>query len=147
MVTEKIHIQACPELVFEAIRKCRLAKNRKLESYDGKIAIVKEELENVPVFGKVDCTWEETEDPFNRIDFKLLRSSKFKASHGAFRLTASSDGQSTTLELEAHMDAGLAVPFAAEITKASTLKDSKARLEEIKKQAEADQKARLVEQA
>jgi hypothetical protein len=147
MVTEKIHIKATPELVFEAIRKCRLAKNRKLESYDGRIAVVKEELDNVPVFGKVECLWEETEQPFTRIDFKMLRSSKFKASHGAFVLTASADGQSTTLELEAHMDAGLAIPFAAEITKQSTSKDSKARLEEIKKQAEADQKSKLVEQA
>lgn len=147
MVSEKIVIKATPELVFEAIRKCRLSNNRKLESYDGKIAVVKEELENVPVFGKVQCLWQETEEPFKRIDFKMLSSSKFKASHGAFILTPSTDGKSTTLELQAHMDAGLAVPFAAEITAASTSKDSKGRLEEIKKMAETDQKNKLVEQA
>lgn len=143
MVSEKIVIKAPPELVFEAIRKQRTGgdKRRSLESYDGKVAVIKEELEGVPVFGKVQCMWEETEQPYSRIDFKMLSSSKFKESHGAYILTPSSDRKSTTLELQAHMDAGLNIPFAAEITNASTAKDSKLRLEQIKKVAEADFRA------
>lgn len=139
MVSEKIVIKAPPEVVFEAIRKQRTG-NRKLESFDGKRAVVKEELEGVPVFGNVECVWEEVEEPFTRINFKMLSSSKFKESHGAYILSASGDGKSTTLELQAHMDAGLNVPFAAELTKQSTSKDSKLRLEKIKKLAEEDYK-------
>ena len=143
MVTEKIIIKAPPEVVFEAIRKQRTGadKRRTLESYDGKVAVVKEELDGVPVYGKVQCVWQETEEPYLRIDFKMLSSSKFKESHGAFILTPSGDGRSTTLELQAHMDAGINVPFAAEMTKASTSKDSKLRLEQIKKLAEQDHKS------
>lgn len=139
MVSEKIVINATPEQIFEAIRKCRDSGDhkRQLQSYDGTVAVVKEELEGVPVYGKVECVWQETENPFTRIDFKMLSSTKFKASHGAWVLTPSADGKSTTLELQAHMDAGLSVPFASEITKMSTSRDSKARLEIIKKVAEA----------
>ncbi|MBX9569464.1 MAG: SRPBCC family protein [Candidatus Obscuribacterales bacterium] len=143
MVSEKIVIKAPPEVVFEAIRKQRTGadKNRTLQSFDGKTAVVKEELDGVPVFGKVECVWEEVEEPFTRVNFKMLSSSKFKESHGAYILVASNDGKSTTLELQAHMDAGLNIPFAAELTKQSTSKDSKLRLERIKKLAEDDFKA------
>lgn len=138
MISEKILIKAPPHLVFEAIRKQRSSKekHRHLQSYDGRIAVVKEELHGVPVYGKVECVWQETEEEFIRIDFKMLSSTKFKESYGAFIFQVSGDGNATTLELQAHMDAGLMVPFAAELTKASTSKDSKARLEEIKKAAE-----------
>ena len=137
MIKEKIVIKKSPETVFEAIRKLRNENARKLESFEGNVAVIKEELENVPVFGKVECLWEEKESPFERIDFKMLSSSKFKESYGAYILTKGKDGASTTLEIEAHMDAGLNIPFAAEMTKASTSKDTKIRLELIKKVAEA----------
>lgn len=137
MVSEKIVIKASPEQVFEAIRQQRTSGGRSLESYDGTRAVVNEELDNVPVLGKVTCVWEEIESPFSRLDFKMLSSSKFKESHGCFILTGSPDGKSTTLEIQAHMDAGLNIPFAAELTKQSTSKDSKLRLEKIKKDAEA----------
>lgn len=137
MVKEKIEIKATPETVFEAIRKLRNENLRKLESFDGGVAIIKEDMENVPVLGKVHCVWEERESPYERIDFKMLSSSKFKSSHGAYILTKGKDGKSTTLEIEAHMDAGLAIPFAAELTKQNTSKDTKVRLELIKKVAES----------
>lgn len=138
MITEKILIKAAPATVFEAIRQQRSCKekHRELKSYDGKVAIVREELHGVPVYGSVECMWQETETEFQKIEFKMLSSSKFKESYGAFIFQASADGKSTTLELQAHMDAGLNIPFAAELTKASTSKDSKARLAEIKKAAE-----------
>ncbi|MBX9720775.1 MAG: hypothetical protein K2X81_05235, partial [Candidatus Obscuribacterales bacterium] len=68
MVSEKILISAQSLFVFEAIRKLRTEKGRTLESYDGKVAIIKEELEGVPVYGKVECVWQETENPIERID-------------------------------------------------------------------------------
>lgn len=142
MIIEKIVIKAPPETVFEAIRKQRVSRRHTVESYDGTIAVVKESMEGIPVYGNVECIWQETESPYSRIDFKMLSSTKFKESYGAFILVPSNDGQSTTLELQAHMDAGLNIPFAAEMTKASTVKDSKLRLEKIKKVAEEDHKAK-----
>ncbi len=137
MIGEKIEINASPEVVFEAIRMQRNGNHRKLQSFDGKVAIIQENLEGVPIFGKVECIWEEVEDPYNRIDFKMLSSTKFKESHGAFILTAAGDGNGTTLELQVHMDPGISLPFADEIARASTSKDSKNRLEHIKKVAES----------
>lgn len=136
MHSDKILIKAPAEKVFEAIQQERTNSFRKLVSYDGKVAITDEELSDVPVYGKVKCVWQQTEEPFKRIDIKMLSSSKFKASHGAFILTPAADGNSTTLELQIHMDAGLKIPFAAEMTKATTAKDVKTRLEQIKKTAE-----------
>ncbi len=138
MISEKIVIKAQPELIFEAIRKLRDRKEdgRSLKSYDGTTAVVEEHLTNVPLYGTVDCVWQETEIPFQKIDFKMVSSTKFKESHGSWLLTPSSDGTTTTLELKVHMDAGLSIPFAAELTKSSTSKDSKERLALVKKVAE-----------
>ncbi len=138
MVSEKIEIKAPAESVFEAIRQLRTESGRSLESYDGKVAVIKEELENVPVFGKVQCVWEETEQAHERIDFKMLSSSKFKESYGAYILKETGDGR-TNLEMQVHMDAGLNIPFAGEMTKASAAKDAKHRLEKIKRIAENSQ--------
>lgn len=135
MIAEKIVINASREAVFEAIRRQRDGNHRKLQSFDGRIAVIKENLEGVPVLGSVECIWQETEDPYNRIDFVMLSSTKFKESHGSFILS-DSQKNATTLELQVHMDTGIAIPFATEIAKASTTKDSKHRLERIKKVAE-----------
>jgi hypothetical protein len=135
MVSEKIVINAPNEFVIEAIRMLRDQESRKLDSFDGKKAIVKEELDGVPVLGKVHCVWEEVEESAEKIIFKLLSSTKFKESYGAY--TLSSAGEHTTLEIQVHLDAGLSIPFAAELTKTNTSKDTKVRLEKIKKLAEA----------
>jgi hypothetical protein len=135
MIAEKITIKAAPDVVFEAIRKQRDTSTRKLQSFDGKIAVINEEIEGVPILGRVTCVWEETEAPQSRIDFKMLRSSKFKESYGAYILTPAGP-DSTTLELQVHLDPGLAIPFAGEIANASASKDSKARLQLIKDVAE-----------
>lgn len=140
MAGEKIVINATPEVVFEVLRALRHTsdKQRQLESFDGKVAIIKEELEGVPVLGKVSCVWQEVEQPFSRIDFKMLSSTKFKESYGCFVLTPGNNGSTTTLELDVFLDAGLNIPFAAEITKKSTASDSRHRLEKVKRMAESN---------
>ncbi len=138
MVSEKIVINAPPEVVFEVLRAQRNTddKQRQLESFNGKVAIINENLENVPMYGKVNCVWQETEDPYTRIDFKMLSSTKFKESHGAMILTQGQDGKTTTLELQVQLDPGITIPFAAEITKRTTSQDAKDRLGKIKLLAE-----------
>jgi hypothetical protein len=138
-VTAQIEIKAPPEAVFEAIRKERNDEtlHRKLESYDGKTAIIKEHLENVAIYGQVDCLWQESEEPYKRIDYKLLSSNKFKEAFGHYDLVAEHDGKSTLLEMESFIDAGMNIPFAAEMTRLNAAKDARVRLERIKKAAEA----------
>ncbi len=138
-VTAKIEIQAPPEAVFDAIRQERndQSLHRKLESYDGKTAIIKEHLENVAIYGQVDCLWQESEEPYKRIDYKLLNSNKFKEAFGHYDLVAEHNGKSTLLEMESYIDAGLCIPFAAEMTRLNAAKDARVRLERIKKAAEA----------
>jgi hypothetical protein len=137
-----IVINATPEVVFEAIRRQRnsVEQHRTLERFDGKVAVIKEKLENVPIYGKVECEWQETEDPYKRIDYKMLSSTKFKEGFGTWLLTPSADGKSTTLEFTSYTDSGLMVPFSGELTKMESMKTSKLRLAHIKDVAEDMQK-------
>ena len=138
----KINIDAPAEVVFEAIRKQRNSaeQHRHLESYDGHKAVIKENMENVPIYGKVECLWEETEDPYKRIDYKMLKSTKFKDGFGSWILTPGPDGKGTTLEFVSYTDSGLMVPFAGMLTKNESIKTSKTRLAHIKEVAEAMEK-------
>jgi hypothetical protein len=138
-LTASIQIGAPPQAVFEANRNSRdsVAMHRKLLSYDSKAARIKENLEGVPVYGKVECLWEETEYPFEKISYKMLSSDKFKSGSGTWILTASADKKSTNLELQSFLDTGLHIPFATEITKMAASKDNKVRLQHIKEAAEA----------
>ena len=141
-VGSTIVINAPPEVVFEAVRKQRnsVEQHRTLEKFDGKVAIIKEKLENVPIYGRVDCTWQETEDPYKRIDYKMLSSTKFKEGFGSWIFTPSADGKSTTLEFNSYTDSGLMVPFGGELTKMESMKTSKARLAHIKEVSEEMEK-------
>lgn len=139
MQEERITIKATPQTVFQAIRQHRNDEepHRRLQSFDGKTAIIHEDLEGVPIFGKVHCVWQEEELPFSRIDYRLVSSSKFKESYGSWILTPTHNGDETVLELKTYIDPGLNVPFAHELTKISTSRDSKSRLERVKTIAEA----------
>jgi hypothetical protein len=141
-VGSKIVINAPAEVVFEAIRKQRNSteQHRHLESFDGHKAVIKENMENVPIYGKVECTWEETEDPYKRIDYKLVTSNKFKGGFGSWVLTPGPDGKSTTLEFTSYTDSGLMVPFAGTLTKNESMKTAKTRLDHIKEVSEAMEK-------
>jgi hypothetical protein len=141
-VGSKIVINAPAEVVFEAIRKQRNSteQHRHQESFDGHKAVIKENMENVPIYGKVECLWEETEDPYKRIDYKLLKSSKFKGGFGSWVLTPGPDGKSTTLEFTSYTDSGLMVPFAGTLTKNESMKTAKIRLDHIKEVSEAMEK-------
>jgi len=137
-----IEINAPAPIVFEAIQKQRnsTSEHRQLVSYNGKVAVIKEHMEGVPIYGTVECTWEETEEPYKRIDYKMLNSTKFKEGYGSWVLTPSTDGKCTTLEFSSYTDAGLMVPFAGELTKMQSVKSAKLRLENIKQMAEEMEK-------
>ncbi|HEY9713713.1 MAG TPA: SRPBCC family protein [Chroococcales cyanobacterium] len=139
-IKESIVINAPPETVFNIIRKQRNSNemHRHQKSFDGKVAVIDENMEGVTVYGKVHCVWQETEQPYTRIDFKMLESDKFKSGFGSWILTPSQDGNQTTLEFDNFLDSGLKIPFAGQITKMAAHGDAKKRLEHIKEVAEAE---------
>lgn len=138
-VTERIEVNAPTKSVLEAIRKERDATihSRHLVSCDGTHAVIREKLENVPLYGNVDCLWQENEISSERIDYTLLKSDKFKAGFGSWVLKPADDGKSTILELSSYMDTGLCLPFASEMTRMAGHGNARKRLEYIKQTAEA----------
>jgi hypothetical protein len=140
-VTEKIVVDTPPEYVFEAIRKQRTdsKRGRSLISFDGKVAKIDDKMEGVAIYGKVHNVWEETEKP-EGMDYKLLSSDHFVSADGHWLVTPSADKKTTTLELQCLLNSGLKIPFADSITRMNLSKDSKERLERLKKWAEDDYK-------
>ncbi len=141
-VVTQIEINAPPQVVFEALRKMRNASEfqRHLKSFDGKIALIDENMQNVVIYGKVDNLWQETEQPYKRMDYKLVKSNHFKEGSGSWILTPSADGKSTVLEHDSYLDSGLMVPFAGTLTRNESAKTSRVRLEWLKKTAEQMEK-------
>ena len=139
-ISESVEIKAPPKFVFDAIRKERDAKSvrRKTIAFDGRVAKIDEQLTNVPVYGKVHCLWEETEYPYQKIDYRMIESDKFKEAYGSWMLNASSDKLTTRLELKNYIDTNLTIPFADQVTRRETLDSEKSRLARVKSTAEAD---------
>jgi hypothetical protein len=139
-ISESIEIKAPPKFVFEAIRKERDTQSvrRKTIAFDGRIAKIDEQLVNVPVYGKVHCLWEETEYPYQKIDYRMIESDKFKEAYGSWMLNASADKTTTRLELKNYIDTNLCMPFADQVTRRETMGSEKERLARVKSTAEAE---------
>jgi hypothetical protein len=136
-VTESVKIDASAEAVFQALQGYRNSNiyHRHLVSYDGKSAVVDEQIEGIPVLGNVRCTWVEKEVPNQRIDYTLLKSDKFVSGSGSYVIVPSGTN-SVTLELSTEVDSGVKIPFAREIGSAAAHKDMKGRLLSIKRLSE-----------
>ena len=136
--TEKILINASPECVFDALRIERdaLECHRKTLSFDGRVAKIDECMKNIPIYGQVHCVWEETEFPYQKMDYRMLESDHFKSAFGSWVIVPSSDKNKTTLELRTNLDSGLYIPFSEHITRVNAAKDARERLSRIKAIAE-----------
>jgi len=144
-ISQSVEIKAPPKFVFEAIRKERDTQSvrRKTIAFDGRVAKIDEQLTNVPVYGNVHCLWEETEYPYQKIDYRMIESDKFKEAYGSWMLNASSDKLSTRLELKNYIDTNLSIPFADQVTRRETLDSEKSRLARVKSSAEAEFKKEM----
>jgi len=135
----KLLINAPAHAVFQAIRQVRNSPplQRKLISYDGKVAMVKETLKNEPVLGDVECVWKEVEQPDRRIDYTMVGGTKLKSASGSYVLTPSADGRTTTLELSSQTVSGVHLPFAGTLEHAASMKSARTHLLMIKNIAES----------
>jgi hypothetical protein len=131
--TRELLIHATRDKVWKAIQARRTSTIlRKLVSYQGNQAVVKETFEGVPVVGAISCTYQETESiPNQRIDYHMVESSRFKAFQGNYQLRLAPDGVSTILQLTSAIDPGIRIPFWQEIAHAQASKSVKETLEEI----------------
>ncbi|MBX9770924.1 MAG: hypothetical protein K2X29_06115 [Candidatus Obscuribacterales bacterium] len=125
-------IKATPEQVWHAIldvpESDDMAYSKQIER-KGNVAIIEEKYVKLPIIGEAIAVIKQTEDPFKRIDFELVRSDKFKAMEGSWVLTPMDNGKHTLVELSSYTDAGVPIPrFIIDIT---TKQRVKGRLQEV----------------
>ena len=97
----------------------------------------------LPIIGTSVCQMQQKETPGERIDYKLVKSDRFKVMEGSWVLVPSADNKSTTLELTTCLDLGMPVP--RNIINHVTAKKLERRLEHIKVMAESEYHATLAE--
>lgn len=139
IVSGSISINAPARVVWDAVHTERqndpdLEYSKVLEQH-GNQTLIEQKFNALPVIGAAVCQLIQREVPNERIDYKLVKSDKFRALNGSWVLTASPDGRSTTLELTSHLDTGLA--YSQGVIDLLTKKKIDKRLENVKRAAEA----------
>lgn len=134
----KILIKAPPKTVWETVHEERkkdpdLAYSKVLEQGHNECRL-EQKFQLIPVIGTAVCEMHNSEIPGQRIDYKLLKSDRFKAMEGSWVLTPTDDGRHTYLELSTHLDMGIPVP--GPIMTSVTSKKLAKRLGNVKKMAE-----------
>jgi hypothetical protein len=117
-VITSVLIDAPPETVFNVIRSQRTSGPgiRKLLLLEGTHAVVEERFWHLPIIGTAICTYEELEQPYSRIDYKMIRSDKLKRFEGFWLLSPKDSGQHTLATLSLLCDTGINIPFSDQIT-------------------------------
>ncbi len=135
---KSIAVNASPEAVFKAIKDYRSSdpENRTVKSEGNGKAVIEEKFGGVPIVGHSMITYEETEVPFERIDYTLVHGDKLAKFEGAWILTPSPDGKSTNVDLTADLDIAIAFPFKDQILNAQADQDMQRRLTYVKETAE-----------
>ena len=135
-------VHAEPKLVYNAIRNQRIdnaSAGRELSRAEFEL-LIEEEFNGLPIVGHAWCTYREMYTPYKKVDYKMVKSDKFKAFEGSWELKSENDGKDTYLQLSGYVDTGLAIPFGRQITNIQTSKDVKRRLQFVKRSAEAANK-------
>jgi hypothetical protein len=136
-----ILIKASPKTVWRAVHNERnhnpeVEYSKVLES-SGNTSVIEQKFTNIPILGSVVAVTHQTEVPMQRIDYKMVRSDKFKALEGSWILTPANGGTHTELKLSSHLDVG--VPFSGMFIKNATKKKLERRLSNVKSIAEREQ--------
>ena len=133
----RIEIQAPARIVWDAVHKERaedpdLSYSKVVEKQGEKI-MLEQKFKGMPIIGEAVCLMEQTETINQRIDYKMVRSDKFKELRGSWILTELPDG-STRLELHSVLNTGL--PFSEHIINHVLKGRIAKRLERVKASAE-----------
>lgn len=133
----QIEIKAPARIVWEAVHKERaedpdLSYSKVVEKQGDKV-LLEQKFNGMPIIGEAVCLLEQTESLNKRIDYKLVRSDKFKDLRGSWILTELPDGI-TRLELHSVLNTGL--PFSETIINHVLKGRINKRLERVKFSAE-----------
>ena len=113
-ITITKEIDAAPAKVWEAIKQRRQSdsQRRKMISYNGKTAVIKELFAAIPVLGDTFCTYEEDEiTPLRRLEYKLLSSNHLHQFAGTWLLSAGPIPNSTIVSLTSTIEPDIRFPF------------------------------------
>lgn len=141
-VKAKILINASPHVVWETVHEERkkdpdLAYSKILSQDSETQVTLEQKFALIPVIGTATCVMKNVEVPFERIDYNMMKSDRFKAMEGSWVLTPGKDSNETYLELSSYVDMGLPVPRS--MVDGITAKKLQRRLSNVKIMAEATQ--------
>jgi hypothetical protein len=131
-LTEEIDV--APAKVWEAIKQRRQSdsQRRKMLSYNGKTAVIKEVFEAMPVLGDTFCTYEEDEIlPLRRLEYKLLNSNHLHQFAGTWLLSAGPKPNSTIVSLTSTIDPDIRFPFWRRIATHALMNNLEHTLKEV----------------
>jgi hypothetical protein len=92
------------------------------------------------MLGDVECTYQETEEPYSRIDFQLLSSNKLKIFEGNWQISPMGDGKTTLVKLTSFLDSEANVPGKDFLQHLQTHQDIHKRLNYVKRIAEGEER-------
>lgn len=138
--TGSVVIKASPEIVWQSVHDERasdpdLAYSKVLEKGENESRL-EQKFTFLPVIGTAVCEMRNWEVPLQRIDYKMIKSDRFKSMEGSWVLTPMDNGQ-TKLELSTNLDMGLPVPRA--MVNGIASKRITVRLKHVKDMAESRQ--------
>lgn len=136
-VSGKVEINASPDHVWEAVHNERakdpdLSYSKVIQQKGSKI-LLEQKFNALPVIGEATCLMVQEETPLKRIDYKLVKSDKFKSMSGSWILEQTPTG-STSLELQSLLDTGL--PYSQGVINTLLKNKISKRLERVKNAAE-----------
>jgi hypothetical protein len=139
-VTAQIKIAAPMAVVWQVVHEERkhdpdLAYSKVISEGNNEF-LLEQKFTLLPGIGTSVCQMQQKETPGSRIDYKLIKSDRFKVMEGSWVLTPSADNQSTTLELTTTLDLGMPVPRI--LVNHVTAKKLERRLLHIKQMAEKE---------
>jgi len=136
-VSGSVQINAAPNHVWEAVHNERakdpdLSYSKVIQQKGSKI-LLEQKFNALPVIGEATCLMVQEETPLKRIDYKLVKSDKFKSMSGSWILEETPAG-GTSLQLQSVLDTGL--PYSQGIINNLLKNKISKRLERVKAAAE-----------
>jgi hypothetical protein len=138
----RILINASPHVVWDTVHEERkrdpdLSYSKILSQESETQATLEQKFALIPIIGTAVCVMKNVEVPFERIDYNMVRSDRFKALEGSWVLVPGSEPNETYLELSSYVDMGLPIPRG--MVDGVTAKKLQRRLANVKTMAEAAQ--------
>ncbi|MBA3992698.1 MAG: hypothetical protein C0469_04165 [Cyanobacteria bacterium DS2.3.42] len=141
-VTGKVDITAPPQAVWDAVHNERSSdpdiSYSKVVEQKGNRVLLEQKFNSLPIVGEATCLLVQEETPLKRIDYKMVRSDKFKEMWGSWIIEENPNGVS--LSLHSVLDTGL--PMAQSVTNTFLKGKIDARLARVKTAAETVARAK-----